>query len=101
MVQEHGVGLEWAWSCTSETACECYPKPIEEAPSEDSAYALRQSFQNTLARNTRMEECLRLWTVLELYTNRKLSFITDRLSAISGLAELIQEKMNCEYICGM
>jgi hypothetical protein len=43
-----------------------------------------------------------LWAaVVNAYTKTKVSFASDKLVALSGLAKIISEEMNCAYVAGL
>jgi hypothetical protein len=51
-------------------------------------------------RGTSLE--LRKWvTIVEIYSHCSLSYPKDKLVAISGIAQLLGQKLNCDYLAGM
>lgn len=81
---------ELFWECGSLLACESFP---ERLPAEccRSRYFLKkgQSFSGT-------------WSiVVQLYTQANLTFGSDKLVAISGIARIAQKENNDNYLAGM
>lgn len=81
---------ELFWECGSLLACESFP---ERLPAECcwSSYFLKkgQSFSGT-------------WPiVVQLYTQANLTFGSDKLVAISGVARIAQKENNDNYLAGM
>ncbi|KAK3348756.1 heterokaryon incompatibility protein-domain-containing protein [Lasiosphaeria hispida] len=81
---------ELRWTCLSGSTCECgllgqFTDPFK------SVFSIAGE-----------EEAHRTWhDILERYTERQISFIKDRLPALSGIAKVIQDITQSEYVAGL
>ena len=86
----HFTNEELFWECRSLLACDSFPEKI---PGE-----LLRGFQfwdNSLP-------IYEMWqTVIWLYTQANLSFQSDKLVAVSGIARVAQKHSNDDYLAGM
>ncbi|KAK3366688.1 heterokaryon incompatibility protein-domain-containing protein [Lasiosphaeria ovina] len=82
---------ELRWTCVSGTACEC------GLFGEFAADPFRSVFSVT-----EETEVHRLWyQVLERYTRRQITYVKDRLPALSGIAKVVQAISRSEYVAGL
>ncbi|KAH8722940.1 heterokaryon incompatibility protein-domain-containing protein, partial [Phaeosphaeriaceae sp. PMI808] len=87
---------ELAWSCRSETACECEPILTSQL--------MRRSATRltTLARRNEPVEWLTMWRdFVQIFTRRKLTHQTDQLPALTGIATAISERISGRYYAGL
>src|SRR5690554_2953493 len=92
------------WSCVRTTVCECDPEPTEFLHQQNDLSL--QSVLRGVRYHERMHlsrpEWLELWKVLvQDYTARHLTHITDRLPAIAGLATFVQQRLRVRYLFGL
>jgi len=81
---------EIQWSCRTELSCQCQPLDYDENPR-----AIPQTW------NLR-DNPFRYWAeMLPSYSNRSLTFLNDKLPAISGLARQIQRITAADYVAGI
>ncbi|EPE24720.1 hypothetical protein GLAREA_08573 [Glarea lozoyensis ATCC 20868] len=84
---------EVKWTCQSEDICEC---------GGDSAIS---SFRNIMRFLNQMKGSSDFHTVwlktLNEYGNRKLTYQSDRLPAMSGIASVVQRATSSEYVAGL
>jgi hypothetical protein len=103
----HYSPAELAWECGTQLCFESSLAPLILARIED-AYKT-QFFGNTKsnvqgAKGERMDNTYRStqWdSMVSSFTHRKLSYESDRLPAISGLAKLLKIGPDDEYVCGL
>jgi hypothetical protein len=83
---------EFGWECKTEVRCECSieARNNEEVMKWDSPRAHDSNLTQTI-----------WYELVASYTKRLLSFDTDRLPAISGLASAIRRPPGDEYLCGI
>lgn len=83
---------EMQWVCKQAETCECL-----------STLNRRRQFGRTpLAQLTTAGETFQFWhKLVENYSNRSLTQCSDRLPAISGIAEVVQQKTNSRYVAGL
>lgn len=81
---------EMQWSCRSSSTCQC-------GSLDHDAGSVRRG------PTSMQSEPFRFWAdeVLLFYTQRTLSFSTDKLPAISGLARAIQRTTSADYVAGI
>ncbi|KAF5563125.1 het-domain-containing protein [Fusarium phyllophilum] len=97
---------ELVWECSSELRCECGMAPdIWNGRPERSIQPFRVSHYNALASGTDLGE---YWhDLIEMYLIRQLTFGSDKLNAIMGLAKQINNSQNANspplsnYILGL
>ncbi|KAH6844684.1 heterokaryon incompatibility protein-domain-containing protein [Chaetomium sp. MPI-CAGE-AT-0009] len=81
---------EMQWSCRATSTCQC-----GSLGHDGNAGALRQA-------PSIQDDPFGFWAeMLPFYTQRSLSFPTDRLPAISGLARAIQRSTSADYVAGI
>lgn len=86
----HFTTTELFWECHQKSACESFP---EELP-----------WPCTISNDTFLKQPLAasMWNwIVEQYSSCQLTFATDKLIAISGLARRIQEQTKDHYVAGM
>jgi len=98
---------EIGWECTESIACEChfstYAKNTELFEHASRFERLKLAFSRYIAG----EEAAgivpeKLWKMLVgSYSSRNLSIKSDRLVAISGVADLIQRRTGWQYLAGL
>lgn len=96
------------WECHEVSASESFPSGIPSLIGRRFPRALEP---HTDGARLRKEQSLRadsdldalaLWSyVVSAYTMAKLTYLTDKLVALSGLTARMQEHMKCEYVAGM
>jgi hypothetical protein len=111
---------EMAWECFEGHATETTPKvrradyddlikPSFIRDTEHKAFPKRlldalERLQNDSA-DERAEACLdfsRMWTkIVSIYTQTELTYLSDKLVAIAGMATMISLKASSNYIAGM
>lgn len=115
----HFTGTELAWECRTSLACECqigsantagykskiysnyrFLKPVDDdesveevAPQEDSAYRMLMG--------EGAEYALQWRNLVEEVTHRRLTFATDRLAVLSGLAAMHANRHQDQYLFGL
>ncbi|KAE9365728.1 HET-domain-containing protein, partial [Stipitochalara longipes BDJ] len=76
-------------TCGSATACETFPEnPPEGFIPLDQDYRTQENSEHWAA-------------ILWLYTQCKLTFKKDRLVALSGVAQMLQQRYDDEYVAGL
>lgn len=98
---------ELCWSCSCETACECHPDPVPDLmdsyPGEVNALSTllcKLSFLDVVPLS--QSGWVDAWSELVwVFMRRQLTKLSDRLSAISGLAEQFLQRLGVRYLCGM
>lgn len=82
---------ELRWTCLSGTACECGLFGEFATDPFRSVFSVEEE-----------AEVHKLWhDVLERYTQRNITYIKDRLPALSGIAKVVQDISRSEYIAGL
>lgn len=109
----HMTGKQLYWQCYDLTACESYSRGIpsnlqpEEVPRDILCYAIHHvgsELKDIYSDPTSdpLRELQRLWGgILERYTRCNLTYTTDRLAALAGLAKVMQHAFNDQYCAGM
>ena len=96
-------GKELLWKCRSITRCECMHEDLvdyhveSKYSSESNAKSLWESAQSTAI--TRRFGAWR--SLMAYYSRRNITYETDRLPAISGMAKYMQATGAGEYLAGM
>ncbi|KAF4457336.1 HET-domain-containing [Fusarium albosuccineum] len=88
----HFYKEEVVWSCATHQRCECR---FSESYRQGDAFDFLTSIK-------RSPERLLEWWPFEIFkfTRRKLTYPTDRLAAVSGLAALVHKDVGGKYLCG-
>jgi hypothetical protein len=86
---------ELLWECMEKQLCECGWKHLMYSPKR----ALRESIRPFQGDVTRNQEVWR--DIVQEYTQLRLTFISDRLSALLGLANALQPWHKGRYIAGL
>ncbi|OCL03224.1 HET-domain-containing protein [Glonium stellatum] len=91
----HFGHFEMLWECAGATSCECLrAKYIPEKLFINQTVA----FKRTIERNFRV----RAWHgIIQEYTKLNLSYHSDRLPALSGLAKAITAQTGDQYLAGL
>ncbi|KAF2657844.1 HET-domain-containing protein [Lophiostoma macrostomum CBS 122681] len=93
---------ELGWCCRNSTACEC-----DIQFRSDSLFRLNQYIEvpmtmSAMIAETEEEQRLFIWMrTIAAFTSRQLSFHTDRLPAIAGLADAMHNHIGGRYFAGM
>ncbi|PMD45788.1 HET-domain-containing protein, partial [Hyaloscypha variabilis F] len=91
------TGKELLWKCQSATKCECMQEDNERAKGEIDRKTLWESAKSADSA-TRYGE----WrSLMAYYSKRNITYESDRLPAISGLARYMQYNGAGEYLAGM
>lgn len=95
------------WECATCTASEfrpvVFPVPVLKYAEEPLKFILRRTL-NTLPHFDGHEKSsfLEVWTrVMETYTRSSLTFPTDRVAALAGIAEMIKSTTRMDYVAGL
>jgi hypothetical protein len=109
----HMTGKQFYWQCYDLTACESYSRGIppnllpEEVPRDILCYALHRVGSELKDRYSNptsdpLREMQRLWgEILERYTRCNLTYTSDKLAALAGLAKVMHQAFNDQYCAGM
>jgi len=99
----HFTEQETIWECSEELWCECQSIALEATYRKEGNHAKDfKSRFDTLLRSENEWERNSCWlNILEGYTARKLTYETDRLPALSGLAQQIATPTRGRYLAGM
>ena len=103
------------WECSRGVLCERFPitlplcmRKTRAANFSSLKYAYGEPIPDTSSGNAVKAEAgetegpYKLWTnVVSAYSNSALSFSTDKLIALSGIAKIMEERLNDQYIVGM
>ncbi|OAQ62849.1 HET domain-containing protein [Pochonia chlamydosporia 170] len=83
---------EMQWTCWEAEVCECNSKQNK-----------RRQFGGTpIALIDDASVIFRLWKkIVEIYSVRSLTYSSDKLPAVSGIAEVVQQKTGSRYIAGL
>ncbi|RKL06079.1 hypothetical protein BFJ70_g17053 [Fusarium oxysporum] len=88
----HFYKEELVWSCATLQRCECRLSSLD--PKKTGI-----NFLTSIKRSS--DELLECWPIeVSAFTKRGLTYSTDRLAAVSGLAALIHEEVGGRYLCG-
>lgn len=90
----HFLPGEVAWKCASASRCECQLQPHAKVPHENDLEEPRQIDTQNLKE---------FWKeVIEQYTQRQLTYHSDRLAAMAGLARRVHlDNPSIEYYAGL
>ncbi|KAI0137833.1 HET-domain-containing protein [Hypoxylon sp. NC0597] len=81
---------ELQWRCKTKKSCECQMTPSDEQPPA------------LIHRNIEPMEILKAWhQIVQMYTQRTLSYQEDKLPAMSGIAQLIHKVTGWTYLAGL
>jgi hypothetical protein len=103
----HFSGYEIVWECASAMPCECKLVPDKPLPIRLKNRLIIENFTprsaiNDNTPNERKGLILRWNQVIHDYTQRDLTHASDRLSALSGLAAVMQtQSAGDEYVVGL
>lgn len=97
---------EMQWTCRTLRACECgNPEKLEYPRMEDLERSLNMKKHEDLSEDTneghrdRISTCLEFWgKVVEAYSRRDLSWMKDKLPALSGVAHAFSRILNKENL---
>lgn len=107
----HFTASELVWECNTESCCQCglvgCDTRIWETwsdPARKSARTLKLAFDQAVreASNGNQQQMKKVWKdFVQLYTNKFMSYKTDRLPAASGLIKRLQQANAGECFAGM
>ncbi|KAK2762602.1 hypothetical protein FQN54_000775 [Arachnomyces sp. PD_36] len=91
---------EFAWECSETLSCECQLKPTAlDRESRFKALLVDRPLRDPALSG---KADILLWThIVQEFTQRKLSYDTDILYALSGLASHMAAAAKAEYACGI
>jgi hypothetical protein len=98
---------EVCWTCLCETACECRPEPSTDLISKPGGSELQhlmfgiQNLPYVNSESTSRWWLLQWFNLVQIYTSRNLTHVTDRLPAIAGLAAWMSDFIAAEYMFGL
>ncbi|KAI0973569.1 heterokaryon incompatibility protein-domain-containing protein [Xylaria arbuscula] len=101
----HFLPDELMWECKNGIECEC--QGITPNSSESMSFINVKNFRLLDRENTGLLRCsgcekLQIWhSILERYTELELTIPTDRLPAISGIAQKLQGDQGDRYLAGL
>lgn len=96
----HFGEYEMAWECGTRAACECEAKPVVQVgePPWRTLYNVDWYFQRA---EPELELLVRWMTLVQKFTARKLTFESDKLPALAGLAARAAKEMGWTYLAGL
>jgi hypothetical protein len=97
----HFTGTQVAWECQQLQATETSPDGIILQQALYKQYRYNLAIDNSIKHDGH-EDTEYYWSrILYNYTSCQLTFSTDRLIALSGIARKINESRPCDYIAGL
>ena len=109
----HLGGMQLFWECYELKACETYPEglPPNLRPSSISREAVGGLLNDAGCRSggiesgsdtNRKDDLWKLWKgVVELYSAKRLTYSSDKLVALSGIAKLMESTLDDQYCAGL
>lgn len=109
----HLGGTQLFWECYELKACETYPEglPPYWRPDWISRKAIGGLLNNAGCRpesiengseTDRKHELWKLWIrIVDLYSAKRLTYTSDKLVALSGIAKLMEPKLDDQYCAGL
>jgi hypothetical protein len=109
----HLTGKQLFWECYDLEACESYPDGIPPNMEQQSilretlwgAFSHAQRRSVTVDRGSERsskDDLWNLWTgIVKTYTACKLTYTSDKLVALSGVAKLMEQALDDQYCAGM
>ncbi|GAB1312806.1 hypothetical protein MFIFM68171_03016 [Madurella fahalii] len=100
----HFCSGEFFWECNTLMQCECQVKPCSEAISQltPEEGLTRASFHRFQAADREGNAACLAWPqVVREFTQRGITKMTDRLPAMSGLAQFAKLRAEEDYLCGL
>jgi hypothetical protein len=109
----HLSGRQLFWECYDLAACETYPGGIPPNMQQRwmSKEAMWQAFSSAGSHPVAVEKAAKpqsknalwkLWTgIVEFYTESNLTYTTDKLVALSGIAKLMERALDDKYCAGL
>jgi hypothetical protein len=89
---------ELFWDCQKESTCECSLRKYELLPKN----AYHTLVMGRLITSNLEERVQKLWwSIVEEYSSRVLSFSSDKLLALSGVAESVRRLRKDDYLAGL
>jgi hypothetical protein len=86
----HFTSTQVFWECFENVACEVFPEGFPEQRADVEKYFRKKHFVEWM------------WPeVVELYSKCKLTYSSDKMVAISGLAQHIESQNNRDYVAGL
>ncbi|PWY88537.1 HET-domain-containing protein [Aspergillus heteromorphus CBS 117.55] len=106
----HLCGSQLFWECGELSACEIFPHGIP--PNNSPRWMTRSTIWDALALSqsphmmgggdSRRATSRKLWTsIVAQYTESELTFSTDKLVAISGVARIMEHALDDNYCAGL
>ena len=91
------------WTCNSLVACECKPFPGQSSPPiEPTAKVISRNMGGGVSKPLDTATIFRTWTQLvSAYSRKQLSYPSDRLPALSGMAQTVQPVVGGSYLAGL
>ena len=87
------------WECKESLSCEC---SVLDFTHEKHHHNADRSLKKRLSTHHSRVDLLRLWiNIVEEYSSLRLTHESDRLIALSGLAQIVAQKWNVRYIAGI
>jgi hypothetical protein len=87
---------ELAWECASAIACEC--DAARSGRRHESAYRVERYTQ--VDTGASLEFSLRWMGLVATYSGRALTYSSDKLPALAGLASRVAQSSQCTYLAG-
>ena len=103
----HYTKHEIIFECLSSTKLQGDPalqarRSLTHLPIQTSAQLETMELEYKVRTSTKKEDVFQVWRdLVSTYTRRSLTFPTDVLSAVGGLADILSSKTNSEYLGGL
>lgn len=95
----HFTPHELVWECKSDAHCEC--GQIKGGDNENSEWLLSESGTNTQEYSV-IKSNMRWWhSKVEVYSKLDLTYASDKLPALSGIAAMVQQRVGGQYLAGL
>lgn len=87
------------WECRELNACESYPEGLRE---EIWTRPWKRDYTDTGLSHMPSRKLMMIWhELIEQYTRCSLTMGEDKLVAISGIAKIVQQKLEDDYLAGL
>ncbi|CAI6099895.1 unnamed protein product [Clonostachys chloroleuca] len=92
-----------AWECNELSACERFPGGMRKLiPSLPLRLPLDDVFREALASGIKGSEIHGIWKpIVDAYSSTELTYDSDRLVAIYGVAMKVKNVLGCRYVAGL
>jgi hypothetical protein len=98
----HFAAEQVLWDCYEITSCESCPSGIDRWKPLHTGYVNAKRGSWTLTGTTSVDEGIQQWSdIVSDYSNTGISFMKDKIVAISGVAEHMQNILGDEYCAGL